>query len=191
MPYLNKIVDELNTTMKETVLTNRYFQAGRYYGLSKIAEKEDDNTPYLIDETGKEFNLSINSDIPFSIYHRLESTNYTVMKESVGDGNDMLIERNNLFCVVYCDSQKTKTNENDLAFLISLALTKNFNRSDINDVPITFANCIVTSTNYNSKQIFKQEYGNDSEYSISGNDILILINYTVEIHASRYCLASC
>ena len=189
--YLDKIVDDLNLTLKDSVLSMQKLQAGKYYGLSKLQQGENDNEPYFIDNRGVQFNISTDDNYPFSIYHRLITSTYKDANLGFGDDNDILIETNKMICVVYCDGEKVGILENDLANLIAFGLNKNFTKQEINDVNVGMITCKAESINYNSKQLFQSEYGNNAEYSFTGKDIYFSLSYSIDIMASKNCLANC
>ena len=194
MPYINKIVDYINTTLKGDTLARKAFQGGRFYSLAKQivvqGTEEDTLRPFVFELNGrKEIDPFINDVYSFQIYHRCNGQTFSFKNgQAFGDGVSIITETSNMIAVVYGDPERLAITQEDLAFLIVAGLPTNLGSIEIGNTSLGQIEIKAGTINHNSLQVFTAEYGT-GVYPLKPQSIYFSLSYMIETNSDKGCLA--
>lgn len=112
MPYLNRVVCELNEKLIKEAFS--FLPAGtiKAYGLTEsVIEAEEDNTkkyPAAIDDNGEATMIDIDDLYSLMMYHKLDSITNSTEKLAMGDGQGNPVESANMALIVFAFRDKVK-----------------------------------------------------------------------------------
>lgn len=195
MPYLDKVVTELNNFLKAGKLNRHAFQGGVYHGLSKQVRIVDtDNNkmyPAILDKDGNDIDVTIDDASPIHAYHRLTQAlqfNEPTSENQFGDAGQVIQEVATMAMVVLSDPKRTGILSDDLAFLIASGLPRQFTINQIGASDV--ASCIITLLNIetNPYTVLNQEYGSMNK-TIDPTKTLLSVNYRIAMNVDKNCMA--
>ena len=178
MPKVNEIISIYNEKLKAGAFSGHVFQQGEFYGLA---------TPYLKDERmeiavvgldGETKDVSIDDTYPFQMYHRILNVGYVAGTTTTNY---------NMVAVVYANKKRLRKQESDLAFMIKSEMEKRFTPTDVGTSGISAVASYFTAANFDSNQVFKQEYKADGLIQ-DPEKIYFSLSYTLSIDASAGCV---
>lgn len=190
MPYLDKVIDLINTRLSTGTLARPAFQMGKYFGLAKQVNVINTSTntvrPMIYGQDGSEIDPFVDDKYPFIIYHRPINVAYG-FPQGFGDGSDLVGERISMTAVIFGDFETLGIDQNQLAFLIAAGIAGPFNSSDT--YPTGISSCKVTpvTANLDSSSVLRQEYG-IVDYTLDPKDSFFSLNYNIEMNADKNCI---
>ena len=195
MPYIDRIVDLINDTLKAGALSRKAFQGGMFYGVAKLVQVKDTenkNTlrPHIYEiSSKKETSPFINDTYSFQIYHRVISSSYEYGKDQqFGDGGTLITETTTMQAIVYGDPVRLSVNQENLAFIIITGLPTDLTPTQIGNTDIGRVSIEPLSVNHNSISVYSQEY-NQSDYPLDPRAILFALSYKIETISDKACMA--
>ena len=194
MPYINKIVDYINTSLQGGTLARKAFQQGKFYSLAKQitvqGTEEDTLRPFVYELNGrKEIDPFINDVYPFQMYHRCNGQTYSFKNgQAFGDGVSIITETSSMIAVIFGDPEKLSITQEDLAFLIVAGLPTNVGSIDTGNTSLGQIEIKAGTINHNSLQVFTAEYGT-GVYPLKPQSIYFSLSYTIETNSDKGCLA--
>lgn len=183
MPKLDQIVTTLNDRLKSGNLKGHIFQAGAFYGLTRSVVKGDNILPCSIDG-GNEIDCTVNSKFPFQIYHKSETGSYP----AVNDVRYGMTATYPMTAIVYYDIDKLNILAQDLAFLISSDLNKDFSKPELGTSGVQKVSINLQSARFDTNTIFNTEYPKYDSQKLGNKTRLISISYTVSVTANSSCI---
>jgi hypothetical protein len=198
MPYINQIVDIINTTLSAGKLKDDKRFVKMLHGLSEllVANQKDNvqNTiPVLIDLNGGVIFSGFNDIYSIIIYHRCIGTNIVQPPVAFGDGNNTAREEASMRMIVYADRYTTRMQPQQLSFYLSSGLQQQLTQSQITNFDGLYGATIeVNSTSYDSLALYSQEYRLDqSTFKLGPNDMYFSIDYKITTDYDVTCISDC
>ncbi len=195
MPYVGEIVTLINEAISDKLIDGSRF-VNKIDGISELIirnEEEQTTVPTLVSVNDwKEF---VGADDRYSvqIYHRVVDVETVESPISYGDGNSNGREQATMKIVVFADRKRTRMNPYELAFTIKSALNRQFTGASITAYSgLLGATSEATKDNYNSLQVWQDEYGLPAEsYPIRLHQMLFSIDYTITTDYNSSCITNC
>lgn len=191
MPHIDKVVEYVNSQLREGALKRTDMQRGVFYGLAKQvqAEREENNPqPFIYTIEGSEIDPTINDNFPIQLYHRIVSTTYAPSVIQVGDQFAYIQELTTVKAVVYSDYKRIKLIDNDLAFLLIMGMAMNIPKDAIQDLNVNNISITPISADFDSRNVFKSEYGN-ADFKLNPEDNFFSLTYQIKMDANKNCLS--
>ena len=194
MPYIDKVVIELNDYLKAGRLNRKAFQGGIYHGLSrqmKVIDKDSNKMyPVILDKDGNDLDVTIDDTPPIHVYHRItQPLQFGVIpdKNSFGNADSVTQEVSTLSMIVFADPKRICMTSEDLAFLIASGIPRQFTLSQIGSSGVSSCSIGIVNIETNPYTVLSQEYGAMNK-SIDPEKTLISINYKITMSVNKNCM---
>lgn len=198
MPFIEKIVDYINTSLKASSLNDKRFQPGKYVGCTTLLPRPKGTglevLPASCDANGEYKMVEPDDRYPIIIYHRTISNMYskvvnTPQVKSFGDEYALkcLTEMN---LTVIADSRKVNMLAEQLEPIIIYGIPMHLSRDMMIDLGLR--SCVITpvSSLLDKINVFKQEYPSTA-YFLKPFHQLFSIRYRVETGFDKNCIERC
>ena len=197
MPFVDKIVAQLNTEIETELNNNSALQNNVLYGIAEPSYLNSNENPTIqpvvINLDGEGVAVIYDDSYNLSIYHRIFQETITAI-ENRNFGNkvqDFVRATTDMEMVVWATRTKVKMNPRILAGqLLAMFPSEQISILDTNNSKIGSASLYVTSTNYDSLSIFSRDY-RGTEYFIGEQMMLFGIRYTIESTFRKECFNTC
>ena len=196
MPYINEIVNIINTTLAQGKLKDSRFNK-QLIGLSELLPRnyqgEQDTIPALV---------SLNNSAQFSgfddrfnivIYHRCLSTNIVESPVLFGDGLNSAREESEMRMIVFADRTSLQLQPQQLSFLLSSAIQQQLKYAQIASYAGLYGVTIeANTTSYDGVRIYQDEYNKPAQsYPVQPNQIYMALDYTITTDYDVSCISDC
>jgi len=194
MPYLNEIVDIVNTTLATGKLKtyNR-----KLFGVSELLPRNfnnaQDTIPALVTNFGSTMFSGFDDKFDIVIYHRCLSTSIEEGAVLFGDGLNTAREVAEMRMLVFGNRKKLSLQPQQLSFLLSSGVQQQLAYSQISSYAGLFG-CIIeaNTTNYDGVGIFTSEYKlAASRYPVHPEHIYLALDYTITTDYDITCINDC
>jgi hypothetical protein len=194
MPYLNEIVDIVNTTLATGKLKtyNR-----KLFGVSELLPRNfnnaQDTIPALVTNFGSTMFSGFDDKFDIVIYHRCLSTTIEEGAVLFGDGLNTAREVAEMRMLVFGNRKKLSLQPQQLSFLLSSGVQQQLASSQISNYAGLFG-CIIeaNTTNYDGVGIFTSEYKlAASRYPVHPEHIYLALDYTITTDYDITCINDC
>jgi hypothetical protein len=194
MPYLNEIVDIVNTTLATGKLKtyNR-----KLFGVSELLPRNfnnaQDTIPALVTNFGSTMFSGFDDKFDIVIYHRCISTSIEEGAVLFGDGLNTAREVAEMRMLVFGNRKKLSLQPQQLSFLLSSGVQQQLAYSQISSYAGIFG-CIIeaNTTNYDGVGIFTSEYKlAASRYPVHPEHIYLALDYTITTDYDITCINDC
>ena len=194
MPYLNEIVDIVNTTLATGKLKtyNR-----KLFGVSELLPRNfnnaQDTIPALVTNFGSTVFSGFDDKFDIVIYHRCISTSIEEGAVLFGDGLNTAREVAEMRMLVFGNRKKLSLQPQQLSFLLSSGVQQQLAYSQISSYAGLFG-CIIeaNTTNYDGVGIFTSEYKlAASRYPVHPEHIYLALDYTITTDYDITCINDC
>lgn len=160
------------------------------YGLAQTVVRtqgsETDALPGLVNKDGEIKYVGIDDIYSIIIYHKLNSLSSTPKNNGRGDNPGDLTTSFGLSMIVYWDRKRYNKLPDEVVFIAQARLPQLI--KDTDDVKLIKIK--VGSANFNSLQVFTQEYSG-TKFDLPPNANLMNLNYTIEATFNPACLPAC
>jgi hypothetical protein len=198
MPFLNQIISFINDDLKAGSLSKDKLQPAKFYGLTTIVSRSKKSSkeptklellPAIVDATGKDNPITLESKLALQVYHKLNSKTYSVEKKSYGDEYNIKCI-SDLSMVVITNSKITGKTKDVLEPLLIFGMPQKLSTALFVDLKIN--NCLITpvSSNMDAMAVYRQEYP-QSDYYLTEQMSMFLIRYKIELSFSQQCVEQC
>lgn len=198
MPFIEKIVDAINTSLKESSLNDKRFQPGKYVGcttlLARINGNQLETLPAICDDNGEYKTVEPNDKFNIIIYHKTISNVYAKVVNNPqvrSYGDDYALKcTSEMQLTVIADSRKVKMLAEQLEPLIIYGIPQHLSKQMMID--LGFRSCVITpiSSTLEKINVFRQEYPN-TQYFLKPFHQLFSIRYRVETGFDKNCVEKC
>lgn len=196
MPYLENIIESINSNIKEEAFSDKRFAGSKIFGLSEpiIINQSNQNSdrvvPSIISNLGDAEYITPDDKIPVVVYHHINSNIYTtITEESFGNGR---WQKNNsdVSMIVMASSAKIKLSASQLETLIMANLIDTISKADLVKYQLKKVFIKIVSSNFNSFAIFANEF-KGMKYFLKPEHILFEIKYVIESTFDKRCFKKC
>ena len=196
MPYINEIVNIINTTLAQGKLKDSRFNK-QLLGLSELLPRN-----YQGDQDSIPAMVSLNNSAQFSgfddrfnivIYHRCLSTNIVESPVLFGDGLNTAREESVMRMIVFADRTSLQLQPQQLSFLLSSAVQQQLKYSQISSYAGLYGVTIeANTTNYDGVRIYQDEYKKPAQsYPVQPHQIYMALDYTITTDYDVSCISDC
>ena len=194
MPYLNEIVDIVNTTLATGKLKtyNR-----KLFGISELLPRNfnnaQDTIPALVTNFGSTMFSGFDDKFDIVIYHRCISTSIEEGAVLFGDGLNTSRETAEMRMVVFGQRKKLQVQPQQMSFLLTSGVQQQLAKSQISNYAGLFG-CVIeaNTTNYDGVGIFTNEYKiAASRYPVHPDHLYFAIDYTITTDYEITCINDC
>lgn len=194
MPFLQQIIEEINTGLKTGIFNKEKLQPANYFGLAMQigrtkSDKKIELLPALI-ENGKPRYLVLESKTALQVYHKLLSNTYSYEKKSYGsDYNIKSIS--DISIVVINNLKMTGIASDKLEPSIIFKMPQRLKPQTISELKIN--SCLITpiSSNMNSVEVYRQEYPGQEALFVHDQMAMFSVRYRVETVFNQACIEQC
>lgn len=193
MPFLDATTEIINTSIKESTLSDKRFQRGKFYAIANLIPREEGEAtitiPVLIkDRDGSEEEIGFNDVYPFILYHRVLSINHDYIEP---EGDEKLVrETANMIAVVYGDRNILMLSQEQLVSGVQAGFPQGLTATQKDEWNLSNADIVTDSVNLESRNVFSGEMSNVN-YNLKPNSILFSINYKIIMDYDRDCIDIC
>lgn len=197
MPYINEIVDIINTTLANGKLKDDSRFIKKLQGLSEPLPRNinggQDLIPSVVDLNGGTEFSGFDDLYSVVLYHRVLSTAIGQPPVAFGDGANTGREEARMRMIVFADRLRIQTQPTQLSFLLNSALQQQLTKSQIQPFAGLYGvNIIPGLTNYNGVQIYSDEYRlPTSTYPVGPHQIYLAVDYTIITDYDVTCISDC
>lgn len=198
MPFIEKIVDYINTSLKDSSLKDKRFQPGKYVGLTTVLPRMNgtvlEQLPATCDENGEYKTVEPNDKFNIIIYHKTISNIYTKVTQQPGIksyGDDYALKcTTEMQLAVIADLRKVKMLAEQIEPLVIYGIPQRL--TDALMVEFGFRSCLITPTAsvMDKINVFRQEYP-QTAYFLKPFHQLFLIRYRIETGFDKNCVEKC
>jgi hypothetical protein len=198
MPFIEKIVDYINTSLKDSSLNDKRFQPGKYVGCTTLLVRKNgdqlETVPATSDENGEYKTVEPNDKFNIIIYHRTISNVYAKVinnAQARSFGDDYALKcTSEMQLAVIADSRKVKMLAEQLEPMIIYGIPQRLPSEMLIDLGLR--SCIITPTAsvMDKINVFRQEYPN-TQYFLKPFHQLFLVRYRVETGFDKNCVEKC
>jgi hypothetical protein len=196
MPYINEIVNIINTTLAEGKLKSSRFNK-QLFGLSELLPRN-----YQDNQDAIPAMVSLNNSAQFSgfddrfnivIYHRCLSTNIVESPIQFGDGLNTAREESEMRMIVFADRNAIQLQPQQLSFLLTSATQQQLKYSQISSYAGLYGCTIeANTTNYDGVSIYQNEYKKPAqEYPVQPFQIYMAHDYKITTDYDVSCISDC
>jgi hypothetical protein len=197
MPYEDKIVEAVNTTIAAGLDKVASLQNYRVYGIAEPSQTNIDGTeriqPCTINLDGEATPVSYDDSYALVIYHRIfnEGIAPAQNRQFGSKSTDWVVTTADMEMVVAAHRTKTKMNPRTLAAqLFYLLPAEQTPIQDSSGNKIATTSILPNNINFDSNGIFSRDY-RGAEYFISESLMLFGIRYTIESIMRKECFNIC
>lgn len=191
MPYIENIVDIINTELQTTWFVDSRFAGARYYGISETTyeNKAEKRYPSIQLKSGEITPIVPDDLVPFTLWHRVDNIEHSTDDEGFGakNKNRKAVCDVRLFAIV--SRLKTKLNPNQFATLLSEGLPLRLTTTEARALDLNYVIVEPVNSNLRSKQAFEEEFS--GEYILDSDTYMLVVRYRIETTYTRGCLAAC
>lgn len=194
MPYINEIVDIINTTL-ETGKLKTYNR--KMFGVSELLPRNfnnaQDTIPALVTANGNTKFSGFDDKFDIIVYHRCLSTTIEEGAVLFGDGLNTAREVAEMRMLVFGNRKKLSVQPQQLSFLLTSGVQQQLAYSQISSYAGLFG-CIIeaNTTNYDGVGIFTSEYKlAASRYPVHPENIYLALDYTITTDYDITCINDC
>lgn len=167
-----------------------YIKDIRFYGLCSQESIKNERRPVYYNGN-KYLQAGFDEGSALSVYHRLLS-NSEVDNVSDGFGSSLLkTETFTLTSVVFGSQKKIDPETFDISYKIGDGikglLQSSLTRLQLENINAQSVSILITSVNYNKRDVFATELPDTNEYFIKPDNILFSINYTINAKYIEDC----
>ncbi len=197
MPFLKEQITIINNHLEDNAFNYQQFKSGLIENIAKPCVVADGDGfkifPAVITVGGTEKYLGLDDTYPLIVYHKILNKSYTIQSANnqYGSGYSRMIENTNAYMVVYAKQSKVGLTAEQLEALIIVNFPDKIlasSLSSLNGVETMTVN--LTGSDLDAQTVFNAEYQNVS-YPLGLEDILIRINYQIEVAYNKSCLNVC
>lgn len=196
MPLLEKIVDEINKTIKSS-LTNKKLQSNKFFG---IAEKYVGNTPeegqpvpiqpFIFDNNGDGKEVEFDDGVNITAYHRIISNQYQDDVQSTYGGVKGKICISEMIMVVSADRKKTKITPLQLEAKFESEFPQSVTKEILTGISLTKCMITLIGAVMDPTQVFAGEYTN-VPFFIKPQQAYFSMRYRIQTHFRPGCFDDC
>jgi len=197
MPFVDKIVAQLNTEIEAELNQNSALQNHILYGIAEPSyvnsEAKPTIQPCVINLDGEGTPVIYDDSYNLSIYHRIfQEPVQAVQGMSFGNkAQDWVRTSTDMEMVVWAHRTKVKMNPRILAGqLFAMIPGTQITVTDTSNNKVGTAVLLVNNTNFDSLSIFGRDY-RGSEYFVGEQLMLFGIRYTIESTFRKECFNTC
>lgn len=197
MPFIEKIVDYINTSLKDSSLNDKRFQPGKYVGCTTLLPRPKGTAlevlPAFCDANGEYTTVEPDDKFNIIIYHRTISNVYTkvTQQQQRSFGDDYALKcTTEMQLGVIADSRKVKLLAEQIEPMIIYGMPLLLPKQMMID--LGFRSCIITpiASNMDKINVFRQEYPS-TQYFLKPFHQLFTIRYRVETGFDKNCIEKC
>jgi hypothetical protein len=193
MPYIENIVDLINTELQTTWLVDKRFAGSKYYGISETTYRGAERFPGIQLKSGEITPIAIDDLLPFTLWHRVDEIGHVADRDNSGFGdkdiNRKSIVEARLFACV--NRQKTQLNPNQFATLLSEGLPLRLTSAQAKSLDLTYVIAEPILSNLRSKQVYDEEFFLSDKTFVDSEMYMLVVRYRIEVSYVRGCLAAC
>lgn len=192
MPYLNQIVDKINTDLSVNTLTDATI-IKNMMGIASVVLVNDGEVsrfPAIMPEKGNgQFVLDDRKNL--TVYHRCLSKTIVNDERNFGDGNDNKVKTCSMIMVVFAKKSQLKRSKDEIEDLIINGMPTELSRTWMTDYSgLNAVNIAANEINSDSIALWNQEF-NGYKYQLKPDQVLFAVQYTVEIKYKQSCVSAC
>jgi len=195
MPYLDKIVSQINTDLLAGPLSNKRFAGGRVENIAVQVKLDYEDkaavyVPVVYRSSGEYREVTFDDSYPLTIYHRTLSNTYKPIDgQGVGATKRKWLATSQMLMCVMAFRDQIKTDKETL----EAAIVTNFpfgNNANYKIAPLQ--TCIVTvlQTDMDSLAVFLQEF-KGVNVELNPEKIIFLVKYKIESTYYEGCFNIC
>lgn len=197
MPFIDEIINQINSSLKAGSLNNEKLQPAKYLGIAttvariKDAKKKSDLEilPAIVSPTGTLSFITPEKSYGIQIYHRLLNKQYSRVKASYGDDYDYKMV-SELTLVVLTNSKVTGRAKEALEPLVLFGMPQTVTPALLAELQINSCVIYPTASNLDAVSVFRQEYPN-SVYFLNDQSSIFSVRYKIEMSFSKACINKC
>jgi hypothetical protein len=190
MPFIEKIIEQINTSLKGSSLKEKRFQTGKFLGVSTVAARNNggklEMLPAVVDLNGEYKLVEPDDRHSVILYHKVISNVYAASVQNSYGCEYAFKSTTEVAMVVIADGKKMKMSAEQLEPLfiygIPQRVTQKYGMINILITPL--------ASNMDKVAVFRQEYPNN-EYFLKPYQHLFLIRYRVECTFDKNCIDKC
>lgn len=191
MPYIENIVDIINTELQSTWFVDSRFSGAKYYGISETTyeKRSEKRFPSIQKKSGEITPITPNDLEPFTLWHRVDAIEHLTDDQGFGQENKnrKAVCDVRLFAVV--SRLKTKLNPNQFATLLTEGLPLRLTSAQAKALDLNYVIAEPILSNLRSKQVYEEEFSGD--YILDSDTYMLVVRYRIETSYVRGCLAAC
>ena len=195
MSSLNKIVKNINASLRATSFSDKRFASFEANGIVKLLPIQNktggyDYRPAELTDSGEGKLLAPDDTKVLQIYHKVNGIEYSLQRERHGNGNENIIRKANMSMMVFALRNKIKLSEEMLDLFILKGVPDKFNKTVLQELNISDCSIKHASTDFNSVQLFQREYGNKTYY-LKPEHLFFEVKYQIECRMKKSCINTC
>lgn len=197
MPYLDKVVNHINTRLNaEVLMKSSKFAGSKLHGIAfTIPEISSAGTkwlPAVVDESGEMCTVVPDDRYPVRIYHRVNSASPQGANVSqYGDGLKMLSDSYNCSMIVHGFRDKIKMDVYALEALLISAMPSELSAAMKSDYKVKQCTIRIQERQYDPFKLWVDEYRSLDEIGLKINSLFFRINYQVQQIYDKSCISIC
>jgi hypothetical protein len=193
MPYLNEIVEAINTSLSQRLSQFSNLSGSKLEGIAfnvvRNGDSGADTVPAVIDEYSVIRDVIINDTYPMTIYHRVSDVSERPVQAKYAFGDQPALRTAIYSCKMIAISKvpRIKMTHVQLYSLLSLSMPAkvSIDKEGIDDIAIEVQGGVI-----NHSAVFNEEYRGSREF-VGIEDIMISITYQVTVLYNRSCINIC
>lgn len=197
MPYLNEIVNIINTTLDTGKLSDDKRFVKKLHGLCEILPRNyggnQNGIPALVDINGGSTFSGFDDIYSIVLYHRCLTTSVNPSPVAFGDGGNTAREEARMRLICFADRVRTKLQPQQMSFLLTSAVQQQLQYSQFSQYPGLYGVTLdADSTNYDGVGIYTNEYKLPATtYPVHPTHIYFALDYTITTDYDVTCISDC
>lgn len=191
MPYIENIIDTINTELKATSFVDVRFAGAKYYGISEQTYSEGNRYPSIQKKDGNIEAIAVDDSLPFTLYHRVDSITHghDAGNGGYGDKDIQRLATVEAQCICVVNRIKTKLNPNQFASLLVEGLPLRFTSQQAKQLELARVIVEAVSSNLQSRPVYEAEYSN--KFQLNAEVFMLAVRYRIETSYTHGCLNIC
>lgn len=195
MPFADKIVEQINSTLLTEIFSKGVYQDSKLFGIAypQAVTESGEKLSYVItgyDSNGKQENGGYDDSYPVCLYHRqLQTPVAPSVGANFGRDSGSQNETTQMTLVVWANRDKIKTHESTLASWIASTININFPPDAFSDFQLNKVSVSATNINFDSTNVFQTEL--KAQYPFGIETEYFSIQYKIESSYTKGCFTTC
>lgn len=188
MPFLEEIVAQINTTLKDRLASDRFLFLTR--GISRAMVREGEEFPAFTDNTGEGTFNAIDDRFSICLYHKCEGVDFLDTTQGFGDQGDLSRESARMAMIVWANRRKVNLTQEQIAAAVVSAMPFSVDRQFQAERGIGGTVIEVQSIDHNQRSLWSREFPG-FDFAITPEHAYFQVNYRVETIYDKSCIEFC
>lgn len=188
MPFLNEIIEQINTTITGRLQSDSFLFST--HSISHQLSREGEQLPAFTDNNGEGSFNAIDDRFSVCLYHKCEGVDYLDTAQGFGDQGDLSRESARMSMIVWADRSKVNLAQEHLASAIVSAIPIGVDKEFQAERGISGTIIEMQSIDYNQRSLWGREFPG-FDFAILPSHAYFQINYRVETLYDKSCIEFC